>query len=106
MPHVSRLLAASLFALTLTSAPVAARAQEAPAADPAAPIVLSAPPLTKDLCPDMHPIKGNRSGRQANRPADPIFHLPGTRYYAVTDPEECFTTAEDAEFAGYRAPLR
>jgi hypothetical protein len=37
---------------------------------------------------------------------EPIYHVPGSRYYAVTDPEECFATVEDAEAAGYRALLR
>lgn len=31
-----------------------------------------------------------------------IYHLPGDRYYDVTNPEECFATAADAEAAGYR----
>ena len=56
--------------------------------------------------PDSHPIKGNKAGRQESRPTDPIYHVPGSRYYGVTDPEECFATVEDAEGAGYRAPLR
>ena len=75
----------------------------APASAQSAP---SVPPVTIDDCPASHPIKGNRAGRQANRPADPIYHLPESRWYDATDPEECFATAGDAEAAGYRAPLR
>jgi hypothetical protein len=67
---------------------------------------LTEPPLNVNDCPDTHPIKGNKAGRQANRPVDPIYHTPASRWYAVTDPEECFATVEDAEAAGYRAPLR
>ena len=66
------------------------------------------PRLTLDVntCPDMHPVKGNKAGWQASRPVDPIYHVPGSRYYLATDPEECFATAADAEAAGYRAPFR
>jgi hypothetical protein len=66
----------------------------------------SVPPVSIDHCPPSHPIKGNRAGRDPNRPIDPIYHVPGSRYYDVTDPEECFATVTDAEAAGYRAPLR
>jgi hypothetical protein len=98
-----RLVALALAAL-LCVAPASALAQEA---DPAvAPAPLSVPPLDVNTCPDTHPIKGNKAGRQANRPADPIYHIPSSRWYAVTDPEECFATVEDAVAAGYRAPLR
>jgi hypothetical protein len=81
--------------------------EAAVAAEPAAlPLGTSVAPVSKDDCPVTHPIKGNRSGRQASRPSDPIYHTPSSRWYAVTDPEECFATAADAEAAGYRAPLR
>ena len=63
----------------------------------------SVPPPDRNTRSDSHPIKGNTAGRQATRPVDPIYHVPGSRYYAVTDPEECFATAADAEAAGYRA---
>lgn len=63
-------------------------------------------PLDLNTCPPEYPVKGNRAGRQASRPVDPIYHVTGGRYYDVTDPEECFATAADAEAAGYRAPLR
>jgi hypothetical protein len=36
---------------------------------------------------------------------DPNYHVPSSRWYAAIDPEECFATVEDAEAAGYRAPL-
>jgi hypothetical protein len=51
-------------------------------------------PVSKWNCPSWAPVKGNQSG---------IYHLPGGRYYDVTSPEECFTTASAARNAGYRA---
>ncbi|MGF0117721.1 hypothetical protein ACQFYA_15595 [Promicromonospora sp. Marseille-Q5078] len=51
-------------------------------------------PVSKYNCPSWAPIKGNQSG---------IYHVPGGRYYKVTTPEECFTTASAARKAGYRA---
>ena len=101
MSHVACSLGAPLFAFALAFAPVTSHAQEV-----AAPAPVSVAPLDKDNCPDTHPVKGNNSGRQEERPVDPIYHVPGSRWYAVTGPEECFATAADAEAAGYRAPLR
>jgi hypothetical protein len=51
-------------------------------------------PVSKYHCPGWAPVKGNQSG---------IYHVPGGRYYKVTTPEECFTTAAAARQAGYRA---
>ncbi|MFD6179261.1 MULTISPECIES: sunset domain-containing protein [unclassified Isoptericola] len=51
-------------------------------------------PISKYNCPSWAPIKGNQSG---------IYHVPGGRYYKVTTPEKCFTTASAARKAGYRA---
>ena len=105
-----RRLIASLAVAALLSAPIAPTfAQvEAPVvdADAAVPAPFGVAPLTKDACPADYPVKGNKSGRQAERPTDPIYHVPGSRSYAATDPEECFVSAVDAEAAGYRAPLR
>jgi hypothetical protein len=42
---------------------------------------LSVPPLDMNTCPETHPIKGNKAGRQANRPVDPIYHVPASRWY-------------------------
>jgi hypothetical protein len=95
-----------VFALALSVAPISSYAQDVATPDAVPVIGASVPRLDKDNCPDDHPIKGNKAGRQANRPVDPIYHVPGSRYYTVTDPEECFATAADAEAAGYRAPLR
>jgi hypothetical protein len=92
-----RTLAAAVIALSLTALPASAQQGLSPGA---------VAPITKDACPDTHPIKGNNSGRQAERPLDPIYHTPQSRWYAVTDPEECFATVGEAEAAGYRAPLR
>lgn len=43
-------------------------------------------------------IKGN----QTTYNGELIYHVPGGRYYDVTDPEEWFCTEEEAEKAGYR----
>lgn len=42
-------------------------------------------------------IKGNISSN------DKVYHSPGQRNYAQTNPEACFATPKDAEAAGYRA---
>ncbi|WP_338082942.1 hypothetical protein [Fictibacillus nanhaiensis] len=44
-------------------------------------------------------IKGN----QTTYNGELIYHVPGGRYYDVTDAEEWFCTEEEAEEAGYRA---
>jgi hypothetical protein len=49
---------------------------------------------SEEDCPATGPIKGNQSG---------LYHVPEGSYYDVTNPEECFATAEDAEAAGYGA---
>ena len=54
-------------------------------------------PISEDDCPQNAPIKGNQSG---------LYHVPGGAYYDVTNPEECFATAADAEAAGYEASSR
>jgi micrococcal nuclease len=54
-------------------------------------------PISEDDCPQSAPIKGNQSG---------LYHVPGGAYYDVTNPEECFATAQDAEAAGYEASSR
>lgn len=53
-------------------------------------------PVGTSTCPSWAPIKGNASSM--------IYHVPGSRYYDKTNPEECFATVQDAEEAGYRAP--
>ena len=58
-------------------------------------------PVSRDDCPASHPIKGNQGSRSTE---DWIYHPPGSRSYAATDPEECFASAADAEASGYRAP--
>lgn len=98
--HPRATLAVALLGALVAIAPPAALGQSE------APPSAGVPPISKDACPESHPVKGNRAGRQAERPADPIYHVPGSRWYAATDPEECFATAADAETAGYRAPLR
>lgn len=58
-----------------------------------------ASPATKDNCPSGYPIKGNQTTRHTT---DWIYHVPGGRYYAITDPEECFATESAATAWGYR----
>ncbi|MBO1770905.1 cell wall-binding repeat-containing protein [Agrococcus sp. TF02-05] len=45
-------------------------------------------------CPSWAPIKGNADSM--------IYHMPSGRYYASTNPEECFRTEAAAIAAGYR----
>ncbi|MEC0666251.1 hypothetical protein P8864_10135 [Priestia flexa] len=47
-------------------------------------------------------IKGNMTTYNGGD----IYHIPGGQYYDVTDAEEMFCTAEDAEKAGYRPSER
>ncbi|MEU1972179.1 carboxypeptidase regulatory-like domain-containing protein [Microbacterium sp. NPDC019599] len=62
-----------------------------------------AAPLTKDDCPSSYPIKGNQTTQHTT---DWIYHVPGGRYYAVTDPEECFATEGAAVAWGYRRSMQ
>jgi hypothetical protein len=55
-------------------------------------------PASDGSCPGEANIKGNVS-----MSGERIFHEPGWRYYDATNAEECFTSAKDAEEAGYRA---
>jgi micrococcal nuclease len=57
----------------------------------------SYPPASLNTCPSYAPIKGNADSM--------IYHLPGQRYYAVTNPEECFATEAGAQAHGYRRAL-
>jgi hypothetical protein len=57
----------------------------------------SYPPSSINTCPSHAPIKGNSGD------TDWIYHLPGQRFYDVTNPEECFATETAAITAGYRA---
>ena len=52
-------------------------------------------------CPYSHPVKGNISSE-----GERIFHVAGQRYYEQTKPERCFSSAEAALAAGFRASLR
>lgn len=51
-------------------------------------------PISLYNCPSWAPIKGNQNSW--------IYHVPGQRYYDVTQPEECFRTETAAISAGYR----
>jgi hypothetical protein len=110
MPKRSHLLAALLLAVSIAAVPAPSSAQveePAPAEVPVEvpPAGASVAPIGRD-CPESHPIKGNRAGRQEERPEDPIYHTRQSRWYNATVPEECFATEADAINAGYRAPLR
>jgi len=48
-------------------------------------------------CTADKPIKGN-----ININGEKIYHEPGGDYYLVTNPEECFSTDQEALAAGYR----
>ena len=67
-----------------------------PAAPPVAPVPGGRAAPQGTSCPPSHPIKGNRNSM--------IYHVPSSRSYAATKPEECFATEADAIAAGYRAP--
>ena len=47
--------------------------------------------------PEGYPIKGNTNSMK--------YHQPGTRYYDITIAELFFDTTENAEAAGYEAPV-
>ena len=96
---ITRPLFASLLLATAGLGSAAAQVEPSPSG-------ASVPPISKDDCPASHPVKGNNAGRVEERPLDPIYHVPESRWYAATDPEDCFASAADAEAAGYRAPLR
>lgn len=49
-------------------------------------------------CPLTHPVKGNASSN--------IYHVPDSRFYAMTLAERCYRDAEAAEADGMRAPKR
>jgi len=51
-------------------------------------------PISLNSCPAWAPIKGNKSSM--------IYHMPGQRFYDVTNPEDCFRTETAAVAAGYR----
>ncbi|MEU4016335.1 cell wall-binding repeat-containing protein [Microbacterium sp. NPDC028030] len=53
-------------------------------------------PVDSWNCPSWAPIKGNIGAKEK------IYHMPGGRYYAATNPEECFRTEAAAKSAGYR----
>jgi hypothetical protein len=48
------------------------------------------------VCPPGFPVKGNAQSR--------IYHTTDSRVYAQTIPEFCFSSADAAEAAGFRAP--
>jgi len=54
-----------------------------------------ADPYPSGECPSWAPIKGNGDSM--------IYHVPGGRWYDVTNAEECFATEGAARAAGYRA---
>ena len=83
---------------SMSGAPSQPEADSSPQYEPApdlAPVGGSVPPITESDCPSSHPVKGNQSG---------IYHVSGSGYSDVTNPEECFATGADAAAVGYRAP--
>lgn len=67
--------------------------QEDPECVSAPPAGTRAVPQGKS-CPPEFPIKGNADSM--------IFHVPSGKYYAKTTPEDCFSTPDAAQNAGYR----
>ncbi len=55
----------------------------------------------KSSCPADKPIKGNVSSK-----GEKIYHLPSGVYYKRTEPENCFTTEEEAQKEGFRRSSR
>jgi hypothetical protein len=58
----------------------------------------AAAPISRGVCPDDYPVKGNANSM--------IYHLPGQSTYAATIPEVCFRDAGAAEAAGFRPRKR
>ena len=60
------------------------------------------PPISKDNCPQSHPIKGNHAGRQGERLVDPIYHVPGGRRtpLAMLAPQQVQKWMNDKRAAG------
>jgi len=56
---------------------------------------------TSTEAPEGKLIKGN-----INSKGEKIYHVPGSANYDRTNPEEWFSTEEEAQAAGYRAPKR
>ncbi|MGU9539636.1 sunset domain-containing protein [Clostridium tepidum] len=50
--------------------------------------------------------KGKIKGNINKNTGEKIYHVPGSTYYDRTIAEEWFSTIEEAEKAGYRAPKR
>ena len=59
-------------------------------------------PVSRNACPNSHPVKGNLTTYNGER----IYHVPGGQFYNATNPEACFATERDAQAAGYRRSLR
>lgn len=58
-------------------------------------------PVQAVSAPSTGKIKGN-----INSKGEKIYHVPGGQFYDQTDPEEWFSTIEEAEAAGYRPSQR
>jgi len=58
-------------------------------------------PVSREACPDSHPIKGN-----VNQNGERIYHVPAGAFYLQTNPEVCFATREGAQAAGFRTSRR
>ncbi len=62
----------------------------------------STQPLDDWNCPTSHPVKGNINTTKKTM----IYHIPKGSFYKRTKPEECFTSEEEAQAAGYRRSMR
>lgn len=73
-------------------------ASDATADDTAAELPAGAVEAPEDgSVPEDHPIKANQSSMK--------FHVPGGRYYDITNADFFFDTVESAEAAGFEAPV-
>jgi large subunit ribosomal protein L4 len=74
-----------------------ASTEQAPAATGEAPFgPQSHAPLADGSQPEGFPVKGNTDSR--------LYHVPGSSFYARTESEVWFASAEAAEAAGFRQP--
>ncbi|MDN5767512.1 MAG: thermonuclease family protein [Humibacillus sp.] len=50
---------------------------------------------TGNVCPSRYPVKGNDNSK--------IYHVPGQRFYKITNARHCFSSTSVAARSGYRA---
>jgi hypothetical protein len=63
-------------------------------------VAASAAPVSVNDCPTAQPIKGNIRTDRGTR----LYQIPGSPFYAATNPEVCFRDIDAAVSAGFSAP--